>query len=180
MTELVVHLPEAHGVAPAVSCDQIRHDSSGIVEVHVRVERVLSATAEAGDGAPEEVPHAHLAVPAAVERDRVEGRREVEGGVGRAAREGEQSARLGLTLGNAEGATPPVVEVVAVSAKSLGAEAGLVAGDVVLAVNGREVTKHEEAKKLIDESGLEVHSAILLQEAADKVAAVLACNTEVF
>ena len=35
-------------------------------------------------------------------------------------------------------------------------------------------TNAEEAKKLIDESGLEVHSAILLQEAADKVAAVLA------
>ena len=34
-------------------------------------------------------------------------------------------------------------------------------------------TNAEEAKKLIDESGLEVHSAILLQEAADKVAAVL-------
>ena len=31
-----------------------------------------------------------------------------------------------------------------------------------------------EAKKLIDESGLEVHSDILLQEAADKVAEVLA------
>ena len=35
-------------------------------------------------------------------------------------------------------------------------------------------TNAVEAKKLIDESGLEVHSAILLQEAADKVAAVLA------
>jgi len=34
-------------------------------------------------------------------------------------------------------------------------------------------TNAEEAKKLIDDSGLEVHSAILLQEAADKVAAVL-------
>ena len=34
-------------------------------------------------------------------------------------------------------------------------------------------TNAVEAKKLIDESGLEVHSAILLQEAADKVAAVL-------
>ena len=31
-------------------------------------------------------------------------------------------------------------------------------------------TNAVEAKKLIDESGLEVHSAILLQEAADKVA----------
>ncbi len=35
-------------------------------------------------------------------------------------------------------------------------------------------TNAVEAKKLIDESGLEVHSAILLQEAADKVASVLA------
>ena len=31
-----------------------------------------------------------------------------------------------------------------------------------------------EAKKLIDESGLNVHSAVLLQEAADKVKAILA------
>ena len=30
-------------------------------------------------------------------------------------------------------------------------------------------TNAEEAKKLIDESGLKVHSVILLQEAADKV-----------
>jgi succinyl-CoA synthetase beta subunit len=34
-------------------------------------------------------------------------------------------------------------------------------------------TNAEEAKKLIDESGLKVHSVILLQEAADKVADVL-------
>lgn len=35
-------------------------------------------------------------------------------------------------------------------------------------------TNAEEAKKIIDESGLKVHSAILLQEAADSVKAVLA------
>ena len=35
-------------------------------------------------------------------------------------------------------------------------------------------TNAEEAKKLIDESGLQVESVILLQEAADKVAEVLA------
>tara|TARA_B110000046_G_scaffold28052_1_gene28710 strand:+ start:4574 stop:5764 length:1191 start_codon:yes stop_codon:yes gene_type:complete len=35
-------------------------------------------------------------------------------------------------------------------------------------------TNAEKAKKIIDESGLKVHSAILLQEAADKVAEVLA------
>lgn len=35
-------------------------------------------------------------------------------------------------------------------------------------------TNAEEAKKIIDESGLEVHSAIMLQEAADKVKEVLA------
>lgn len=34
-------------------------------------------------------------------------------------------------------------------------------------------TNAEEAKRLIDESGLNVHSAVLLQEAADKVKAVL-------
>ena len=34
-------------------------------------------------------------------------------------------------------------------------------------------TNAEEAKKLIDESGLAVHSAITLQEAADKVKALL-------
>jgi succinyl-CoA synthetase beta subunit len=35
-------------------------------------------------------------------------------------------------------------------------------------------TNAEEAKQIIDESGLEVHSAILLQEAADLVQEVLA------
>ncbi|MGD1846570.1 MAG: ADP-forming succinate--CoA ligase subunit beta [Salibacteraceae bacterium] len=35
-------------------------------------------------------------------------------------------------------------------------------------------TNAEEAKKIIDESGLEVHSAILLQDAADRVADVMA------
>ena len=35
-------------------------------------------------------------------------------------------------------------------------------------------TNAEEAKKLIDESGLKVDSVILLQEAADKVTEVLA------
>ena len=35
-------------------------------------------------------------------------------------------------------------------------------------------TNAEEAKRLIDESGLQVESVILLQEAADKVAEVLA------
>jgi succinyl-CoA synthetase beta subunit len=35
-------------------------------------------------------------------------------------------------------------------------------------------TNAEEAKKLIDESGLEVHSAVVLQDAADKVKEVLA------
>jgi succinyl-CoA synthetase beta subunit len=35
-------------------------------------------------------------------------------------------------------------------------------------------TNAEEAKRLIDESGLEVHSAVQLQEAADKVKMVLA------
>ena len=34
-------------------------------------------------------------------------------------------------------------------------------------------TNADIAKKIIDESGLEVHSAILLQEAADKVKQVL-------
>ncbi|MCA1764181.1 MAG: succinate--CoA ligase subunit beta, partial [Flavobacteriales bacterium] len=34
-------------------------------------------------------------------------------------------------------------------------------------------TNAEEAKKLIDESGLKVHSAVLLQEAADSVKSVL-------
>ncbi|MCW8969361.1 MAG: succinate--CoA ligase subunit beta, partial [Flavobacteriales bacterium] len=35
-------------------------------------------------------------------------------------------------------------------------------------------TNAEEAKKLIDDSGLKVHSAVLLKEAADKVKEVLA------
>ena len=35
-------------------------------------------------------------------------------------------------------------------------------------------TNAEEAKVLIDESGLDVHSAVLLQEAADLVKKVLA------
>jgi succinyl-CoA synthetase beta subunit len=35
-------------------------------------------------------------------------------------------------------------------------------------------TNAEQAKKIIDESGLKVESAIVLQEAADKVKAVLA------
>ena len=35
-------------------------------------------------------------------------------------------------------------------------------------------TNAQEAKKLIDESGLEVESVILLQEAADKVAEAVA------
>ena len=35
-------------------------------------------------------------------------------------------------------------------------------------------TNAEEAKKLIDDSGLDVHSAVLLKEAAEKVSEVLA------
>ena len=35
-------------------------------------------------------------------------------------------------------------------------------------------TNAVEAKKLIDDSGLDVHSVVLLQEAADKVAELLA------
>ena len=35
-------------------------------------------------------------------------------------------------------------------------------------------TNAEEAKKLIDDSGLNVHSVVLLQEASDKVKEVLA------
>ena len=52
--------------------------------------------------------------------------------------------------------------------------------DVNVLVRGNEVTltgSESEvfaAKKLIDESGLNVHSAVLLQEAADKVKEVLA------
>jgi len=47
-------------------------------------------------------------------------------------------------------------------------------GDIPVPIIVRlQGTNAEEAKVLIDESGLEVHSAIVLQEAADKVAAVL-------
>lgn len=42
---------------------------------------------------------------------------------------------------------------------------------IIVRLQGTNAT---EAKKLIDESGLEVHSVIMLQEAADKVAEVLA------
>jgi len=35
-------------------------------------------------------------------------------------------------------------------------------------------TNAEEGKRIIDESGLKVHSAIMLREAADKVREVLA------
>ena len=47
--------------------------------------------------------------------------------------------RLGLSLGNPEGdkgEATPVVAVVAVATGSVGAESGLVVGDVLLAVNG--------------------------------------------
>ena len=48
-------------------------------------------------------------------------------------------------------------------------------GDIQVPIIVRlQGTNAEEAKKLIDESGLAVHSAITLQEAADKVKAVLA------
>ena len=48
-------------------------------------------------------------------------------------------------------------------------------GDIPVPIIVRlQGTNAEEAKKIIDESGLKVHSAILLQEAADKVAEVLA------
>jgi succinyl-CoA synthetase beta subunit len=48
-------------------------------------------------------------------------------------------------------------------------------GDVKIPIIVRlQGTNAEIAKKLIDESGLEVHSAIMLQEAADKVREVLA------
>lgn len=47
-------------------------------------------------------------------------------------------------------------------------------GDIPVPIIVRlQGTNAEEAKKIIDESGLKVHSAILLQEAADKVAEVL-------
>lgn len=48
-------------------------------------------------------------------------------------------------------------------------------GDIPVPIIVRlQGTNAEEAKTIIDESGLKVHSAILLQEAADKVAEVLA------
>ena len=48
-------------------------------------------------------------------------------------------------------------------------------GDIKVPIIVRlQGTNAEEAKKLIDDSGLSVHSAITLQEAADKVKAVLA------
>jgi succinyl-CoA synthetase beta subunit len=48
-------------------------------------------------------------------------------------------------------------------------------GDISVPIIVRlQGTNAEEAKKLIDESGLKVHSAVLLQEAADKVKEVLA------
>ncbi len=48
-------------------------------------------------------------------------------------------------------------------------------GDIEIPIIVRlQGTNAEEAKKLIDESGLKVHSAVLLQEAADKVKKVLA------
>lgn len=47
-------------------------------------------------------------------------------------------------------------------------------GDIPVPIIVRlQGTNAEEAKKIIDESGLKVHSAILLQEAADKVAELL-------
>ncbi len=48
-------------------------------------------------------------------------------------------------------------------------------GDIKVPIIVRlQGTNAEEAKKLIDDSGLKVHSAVLLQEAADKVKQVLA------
>lgn len=48
-------------------------------------------------------------------------------------------------------------------------------GDIPVPIIVRlQGTNAEEAKKLIDESGLKVHSAVLLQEAADRVKEVLA------
>lgn len=48
-------------------------------------------------------------------------------------------------------------------------------GDIKVPIIVRlQGTNAEEAKKLIDDSGLNVHSVVLLQEAADKVAEVLA------
>ena len=47
-------------------------------------------------------------------------------------------------------------------------------GDIPVPIIVRlQGTNAEEAKVIIDESGLKVHSAILLQEAADKVAELL-------
>jgi hypothetical protein len=65
---------------------------------------------------------------------------------------GERMTRLGLSLGNPEGdkgEAAPVVAVVAVATGSVGAESGLVVGDVLLAVNGDAVTKHEDAREKI-------------------------------
>jgi succinyl-CoA synthetase beta subunit len=48
-------------------------------------------------------------------------------------------------------------------------------GDIKVPIIARlQGTNAEEAKKLIDESGLKVLSAITLQEAADKVKSVVA------
>ena len=47
-------------------------------------------------------------------------------------------------------------------------------GDIDIPIIVRlQGTNAKEAKKLIDDSGLEVHSVILLQEAAEKVTEVL-------
>jgi hypothetical protein len=66
---------------------------------------------------------------------------------------GERTTRLGLSLGNPEGdqgeGAAPVVAVVAVTSGSVGAESGLVVGDVILAVNGDAVTRHEDAREKI-------------------------------
>lgn len=64
---------------------------------------------------------------------------------------GERSTRLGLSLGNAEGSDTEaaVVAVAAVVSGSLGAESGLVVGDVLLAVNGDTVTTHDDAREKI-------------------------------
>jgi hypothetical protein len=66
---------------------------------------------------------------------------------------GERTTRLGLSLGNPEGdqgeRAAPVVAVVAVTSGSVGAESGLVVGDVILAVNGDAVTRHEDAREKI-------------------------------
>ena len=61
---------------------------------------------------------------------------------------GEPTTRLGLTLGNLEGAHA-LVQVQNVAADMLGADSGLLVGDVLLAVNGEEVSTHEAAKGLI-------------------------------